>query len=58
MKGSCPSCLEKQKIRGLEDYCCVMCVVTLAAPGARMYKDEYGTTVIDMSGRQPVKGGE
>jgi|GEM_PF-5826777 len=50
MKGSCPTCVEKQGITGFEDYCCVVCVVRLAVTDARMYKDEHGTTIVDLSG--------
>jgi len=58
MKGSCPDCLEKQKTTGLEDYCCVMCVLMVAIPGVSTYKDEHGTTVIDLSGKpQTMKEG-
>ena len=51
MRGTCENCLEQQK-KGIADYCCVLCVVKASGLPVTTYKDEHGTTVIDLSGRE------
>lgn len=50
MKGSCETCQEKQRIKGFEDYCCVLCALGLSPRDTRVSKDEAGTIHIDLSG--------
>jgi len=50
MKGVCDSCKEIQKIYGMEDYCCVLCVFSMSGISpAAISKDENGTVVVDLS---------
>lgn len=51
MKGFCPDCVEKQKVKGMEMHCCVVCAlrIHINLPDSKITKDEHGTTHIDLT---------
>lgn len=49
MKGNCPECIKMQQQKGLEDYCCLKCVLMKSGLGDYMSKNEDGTIVVDLA---------